>query len=80
MKSTGIVRKIDNLGRMVIPKELRTVMNLKESDPVEIFMDGDTVILKKFQVSCCICDETENLIDVNGKKMCANCISNIKAL
>lgn len=49
MKSTGIVRKIDELGRIVIPMEIRRNLGLEEKDPIEIFVDGDSIILKSYQ-------------------------------
>ena len=52
MKSTGIVRDLDQLGRVVIPKELRTTLDIKEGDPIEIFVDGSDIILRKFENSC----------------------------
>lgn len=51
MKSTGIVRKVDELGRIVIPKELRNIRNIKEGDPVEVFVEGENIILKKFETA-----------------------------
>ncbi|AZJ24451.1 AbrB family transcriptional regulator [Bacillus thuringiensis] len=48
MKSTGIVRKIDELGRVVIPKETRRTLNIHEKDPLEIFVEGDAIILQKY--------------------------------
>ena len=55
MKSTGIVRRIDELGRVVLPIELRRTMNLEVRDPVEIFMEGDAIVLKKYEASCLFC-------------------------
>ena len=61
MRSLGIVRKMDQLGRFVIPKETRKVLNLNEGDPIEIFTDGDTIILKKYAQGCQCCGNTENI-------------------
>jgi transcriptional pleiotropic regulator of transition state genes len=77
MKSTGIVRKIDDLGRMVIPIELRKTMNINKKDPMEIFVEEDKIILRKYKPGCIFCGETENLIDFKGKAICKECIDNI---
>ena len=55
MKATGIVRNVDMLGRIVIPMELRRTLGIEEHDPVEIFTEGDTVILRKYQCGCALC-------------------------
>jgi len=79
MKSTGIVRKIDDLGRMVIPIELRKTMNINKKDPMEIFVDGDKIILSKYQPGYIFCGETKNLVDYKGKLICQSCIDEILA-
>ena len=73
MKATGITRPVDPLGRVVIPKELRSMLNISESDRMEIWVDGETVLMRKYQPHCVFCDETENLISFNGKLVCKNC-------
>lgn len=78
MKATGIVRKVDELGRIVIPKELRDNLDIALKDPIEIFVEDDFVMLKKYQPSCIFCGEGRNLEDYNGKKICPACISKIK--
>ncbi len=78
MKSTGMVRRIDDLGRVVIPKELRKTFNIAEGDPIEIFTDGDSVVLRKFQVKCVFCGAEENLKDYIGSKVCQNCVTAIR--
>ena len=80
MKATGIVRKLDQLGRIVLPKELRTTLDIKETDPVEIFVDGSDIILRKYQPSCIFCNETADVQQVNGKNVCKKCVAKIKAL
>ena len=80
MKSTGIVRKLDQLGRIVIPKELRTTFDIKETDPIEIFVDGSDIVLRKYQQSCVFCGEADNLVNFNGKVVCADCLKKIKKL
>lgn len=76
MKATGIVRAIDDLGRITIPKEIRRTNNLEVGDPLEIFTDGSMVCLQKYQISCTFCGERkdEELIDYKGKKICKKCI------
>ena len=78
MKSTGIVRNIDELGRIVIPKEMRTKMNIKNSDPVEIYVDGDKIILTKYHDTCIFCDSDRELVSFKDKKVCADCIGEMK--
>jgi transcriptional pleiotropic regulator of transition state genes len=80
MKSTGIVRKVDQLGRIVIPKELRTTMDIKESDPLEIFVDGDQIMLRKYAPGCVFCGSLKKIeLISNSKYVCASCIEVIKA-
>ena len=80
MKATGIVRRLDQLGRIVIPKELRTTLDLKDTDPVEIFTEGDTIIRRKYQPSCIFCGEAEGLVQIDGKNVCRKCVEKIKKL
>ena len=77
MKSTGIVRKLDELGRIVLPIELRRTLNLAEKDAVEIYVDGENIILKKYQPNCIFCGEGKNLVDYKGKMICAKCAKTI---
>ena len=79
MKSTGIVRNVDELGRIVIPKEMRTKMDISSSDPIEIYVEGDRIILQKYQNACMICGSNTDLTVFKGKKICAECISELKA-
>ena len=78
MKSTGIVRAIDELGRVVVPKELRRTMNIDTGDTMEIFTSEDKIILRKYRPGCVLCDNVDNLHTFNGKPVCATCISKIK--
>ncbi len=80
MKSTGIVRKVDELGRIVIPMELRKSMDIKERDPLEIFTDGDRIVLKKYSNSCVFCGEGEDVVDFNDKCICPACLAKIKEM
>lgn len=77
MKSTGIVRKVDELGRIVIPKELRRTLNIEEGDPLEIFVDGEEVILRKYEPGCVFCGNVKYVVEFKGKKVCTNCIKDI---
>ena len=78
MKSTGIVRNVDELGRIVIPKEMRKMMNIENSDPVEIYVEGSKIILTKYQPACSICNSEGEMVSFKGKKICASCIAEIK--
>ena len=74
MRSLGIVRKMDQLGRLVIPKETRKMFNLNEGEPVEIFTDGDKIIIKKYNPGCHCCGSMDHLTEVLGLKICPKCL------
>ncbi len=78
MKSTGIVRKVDDLGRMVIPIELRKTMNIDKKDPMEIFVEGDRIILQKYEPACIFCGSAKQTSDFEGKIICQSCIDKMK--
>lgn len=78
MKSTGIIRNVDELGRIVIPKEMRKKMGIASSDPVEIYVDGDKIILTKYTACCSFCSSETNVVEFKGKKICAQCLEEIK--
>ena len=80
MKSTGIVRSIDQLGRIVIPSELRKVMDIAQDDRLEIFVDGQKIILRKFEYSCVFCDDSEDLVSYKGKMICPDCAKKLKEI
>ena len=80
MKSTGIVRKIDDLGRIVLPMELRRTLGISEKDPIEIFVEDDTIILRKHQTGCTYCGSISNVVIFKGKPICAECIGEMEAL
>lgn len=80
MKATGIVRKLDVLGRIVIPMELRKTFDLQINDPIEIFIDGSDIVLRKYQPSCIFCGEASGVISVYGKNVCKSCLEEIKKL
>ncbi len=79
MKSTGIVRPLDSLGRVVLPIELRRVLGLKPKDPVEIYVDGDYILLKKYQPSCIFCESMDNITVFNGKNVCSACAEQLSS-
>ena len=78
MKATGMIRHIDELGRIVIPKEMRTKMDISSSDPIEIYVDGDKIILQKYEDACILCGSAKELVSFKGKKICAECINEMK--
>jgi len=81
MKATGVTRPIDPLGRVVIPKELRRQLNWNEDDRVEFFVENDSVTIKKYSPGCCCCTTvTSDLKDVDGIRLCKNCIQKFKSL
>ncbi len=75
MKATGIVRQVDQLGRVVLPKELRKVMHIKKDDGLEVFVDGDTIILRKYEPCCILCGNARDNVNYKGKNICRDCIS-----
>ncbi len=78
MKSTGVVRKLDELGRIVIPIELRRTMDIAIKDTLEIFVDGDQIILKKYHPACIFCNDARDVILYKGKLVCKNCLEDLK--
>jgi transcriptional pleiotropic regulator of transition state genes len=78
MKATGIVRKVDELGRVVIPIELRRALGMEVRDPVEVFTDDDTIIFKKAKVNCVFCGNSENLEMFKDNLICSGCLEEIK--
>ena len=80
MKSTGIVRKVDELGRIVLPIELRRTLDIAEKDAIEIYVDGATIILKKYEPTCIFCADAKNVSNYKGKNICASCLRELKKL
>ena len=78
MKSTGIVRKVDELGRIVLPIELRRTLDIAEKDSLEIYVDGASIVLKKYQPACTVCDDAKDVINFKGKNVCTNCIRELQ--
>ena len=79
MKATGIVRHVDEMGRLVVPKSIRTKLGLSNGSAVEFFVEGDQVILTKFSSACIFCDGTEDLSEFSGRCICRACIEKIKS-
>ncbi|MFW6270385.1 MAG: AbrB/MazE/SpoVT family DNA-binding domain-containing protein [Bacillota bacterium] len=73
MRSIGIVRKIDDLGRMVIPKEMRKKMDIAKKDPMEIFVDGEKIVLQKYSPGCIFCGDVDNTKEFKGETVCEKC-------
>ena len=78
MKSTGIVRKVDDLGRIVLPIELRRMLDIAERDELEIFMESDRIVLQKYEPTCIFCDSPRDLVSFNAKNVCRDCIRKMK--
>ena len=77
MKSIGIVRKIDPVGRIVLPIELRKTLNIDDDTALEIFVDGEKIVLKKYAASCIFCDSDDGVINYKGRNVCENCIKEL---
>lgn len=78
MKSTGIVRRVDELGRIVLPIELRRTLDITERDSLEIYVDGASIVLKKYQPACIFCNDARDVTVYKGKNICANCLKELK--
>ena len=77
MKSTGVVRKVDELGRIVIPSEVRNNLNISARDKVEIFVNGDSIVLNKYQPSCIFCSGNDDITTFKGKNICKYCLEQL---
>lgn len=80
MKSTGIVRKVDELGRVVIPIELRRTLQIEEKDALEIYVDGERIILKKYEPACIFCGNAERVTVFRDKNICLDCLESMKSV
>lgn len=80
MKSTGIVRKVDELGRIVLPIEMRRTLDIAEKDALEIYVEGTSVILKKYKPSCIFCDSNKDIVQFKGKNICPKCLRELTDL
>lgn len=80
MKSTGVVRRVDELGRIVIPIELRNKLGIAEKDPLEIYVEGSNIVLKKFETNCIFCGNSKKLSEYQGKLVCNKCLKKLSTL
>ena len=80
MKATGIVRPVDPLGRVVIPVELRRTLNIKTDDSLEVFVDGEYIMLKKYEPACIFCGNAKDVENIHGKNVCKDCLEELKKL
>ena len=78
MKSTGMVRRIDELGRIVLPKELRETFNIVERDALEIYTEGNSIVLKKYEPACICCGDAREVIVFKGRNICQKCLKELK--
>jgi transcriptional pleiotropic regulator of transition state genes len=79
MKSTGITRRVDELGRIVLPIELRRTLSIAEKDLIEIYVEGSSIILKKYESNCVFCGIAENITQFVDKHVCGTCLAQIKS-
>ena len=79
MKSTGIIRRIDELGRIVIPKEIRKKLEIDIKDPMEIYVDGHAITLKKVEDNCIFCGKNKNLVEFKDKMVCQSCLESLSS-
>ena len=80
MKATGIVRKVDELGRIVLPIEMRRTLDISEKDALEIYVEGSSIILKKYRPSCIFCDSTKEIVKFRGKNVCPRCLRELQQI
>ena len=81
MKSTGMVRAVDKMGRVVIPKEIRKQLKVENDvDSFEIYMENDKVILKKYQPTCIFCDSLSESVSFEGYNVCKSCIAKLNRI
>ena len=80
MKTTGIVRQMDSLGRIVLPIELRRTLDIAQKDSLEIYVEGNQIVLKKYEPNCAFCDNTKDIIQYKGRNICPSCLAELKKL
>ena len=80
MKSTGIVRKVDELGRIVLPNELRRTLEIAERDSLEIYVEGSSIILKKYEPACIFCSDAKDVVNYKGRNICRKCLEEMKKI
>ena len=78
MKSTGVVRRVDELGRIVLPIEIRKVLDIQKRDAVEIFTDDHRIILQKYEPACIFCGSSDEIVYYSGRRVCSSCIRAMK--
>lgn len=78
MKDTGVVRNIDPLGRLVIPKELRKMLGLGTNEPVQIYVEKNRICIEKYKKACLICGSTTDVFPIKDKNICLECANLIK--
>ena len=80
MKATGVIRKIDGLGRIVIPMEIRNKLDISENDPLEIHVEGSNILIKKYEPDCTFCGSSKNVVEYKNKIVCEKCINELKKM
>lgn len=80
MKSTGIVRELDSLGRVVLPMEMRKTMMIEKDTPLEIYVEGENIILHKYEPACLFCGSSEGMISYQGRKVCSACLAELNRI
>ena len=80
MKTTGIVRQMDTLGRIVLPIELRRTLDIAQKDSLEIYVEGNQIILKKYEPTCIFCENSRDIISFKGKNICPDCLKELKGI
>lgn len=78
MKTTGIVRQMDSLGRIVLPIELRRTLDIAQKDSLEIYVEGNQIILKKYEPTCIFCENSRDIVSFKGKNVCPACLKELK--
>ena len=78
MKSTGMVRKVDELGRIVLPAEIRQNLDIQVKDAIEIFTEGERIVLQKYRPSCIFCNNVDHVVYFQDKRVCSECIAKLK--
>ncbi len=80
MKTTGIIRKLDELGRIVIPMEIRKKLDIEQKDPIEIYLDGNSIVLRKYEVGCIFCNNSKDLNHFKDKFICKKCLQKLQEI
>ncbi len=80
MKTTGIVRQMDSLGRIVLPIELRRTLDIAQKDSLEIYVEGNQIILKKYEPTCIFCENSRDIVSFKGKNVCPACLMELKGI